>query len=141
MKMFGKRRIELPNEVRMQYSAPSFSFYIGKRFEVSSSEEVESILKKEEVPPVVLLYPGIPLLENPKAFGKALLAASYIVIFADKEDGLIKSFLSRLERQIFSPVPKTLAGAIVLDDEAEAGQLLLGIASREKRKCITLIVR
>lgn len=141
MSIFGKKKIQLPNEVRMQYSAPSFSFYMGKRFEVKSAEEAETVLRKEGGDPVVLVIPGLDLVENPSEWVKALLPCSYVVVLSKEKDKYISSFMDKLERKIFSPVPKPLAGAILFNNESEAAELLLGISSREKKKCLTLVVR
>ena len=141
MKLFGKRNIALPNEVRMQYSAPSFSFYMGKRFDVADSDGAEKIIKDEGGNPVVLVHPGINLLENPAQWVKSLLGASYVVVLGNSNEPYLASFVNKLEKQIFSPIPKALAGAIVLEDEKEAAELLLSISSKEKKKCITFFVR
>ena len=141
MKLFGKRNIALPNEVRMQYSAPSFSFYMGKRFDVDNSDEAEKIIKEEGGNPVLLIHPGINLLENPSSWVKALLGASSVVVMGNGKEPYLASFVDKLEKQIFSPIPKALAGSIVLEDEKEAAELLLSISSREKKKCITFFVR
>ena len=141
MKLFGKKKIQLPNEVRMQYSAPSFSFYIGKRFEVKKADEAEAVIRNEGGAPVVLLIPGIDFIESSSQWVKALLPSSYVVVLAKENDKYLSSFMDKLEKQIFSPIPKLLSGAILLDNESEAAELLLGISSREKKKCLTLVVR
>ena len=72
---------------------------------------------------------------------KALLGASYVVMMGNGKEPYLASFVDKLEKQIFSPIPKALAGSIVLEDEKEAAELLLSISSREKKKCITFFVR
>lgn len=136
--LFGNRKkIQLPEEERMQNNASSFSFAIGDTFQCNV-EEVRLLLKDRQGY-IVLLIPSESLLENPRGWIKALCNSSYIVVYGNEKEKKLKRFLSLLDRQIFSPIPKLVSGAICLDDQERIKEVVSALPAPEK--CITIISR
>lgn len=137
MKLFGKkRRARLPKNERVHYSASSFSFAIGDVFPISDAEEAKLLMHEREGY-VVLLMPNDDLFENPHLWAKALSLSSYVIMFGDKNDKEIKSFMRILDSVIFSPVPKLISGSYCTNNKEEAMQILESMPMGDK--CITII--
>ena len=112
---------------------------MGKRFETDDPDKAEEIIRKEGSP-VVVIIPGPSLFADPSEWVKALLPASYAVVMGDEKEKYLKDFMKRLDRQVFSPIPKKLAGAVCINDEKEAGDIVLGLSSG-KKGFVTIVVR
>ena len=138
MKFFVKKKnSKLTEEERMHYSASSFSFAVGDVFTVSDYEDARLLLESR-MGYVVILVPGDDLIENPRAWVRALSSASYVIIYADEKDNRLKPFLTALDGQIFSPLARTISGSIWLKDGAEIKQLASTLLAEGKR-CLTII--
>lgn len=137
MRLFGNRKkSRLPEEVRMQSDASSFSFTFGEHFSCMDDEDVRLLLKDRQGY-VVVLFLGESLLLNPRSWVKALSAASYVIVVSEQKDKRVKNFLSLLDSQIFSPIPKPLSGSICLTDKAEIESLINTFIESGKH-CITI---
>lgn len=121
----------------MQKNASSFSFAIGDTFQCNV-EEARLLLKTRQGY-IVLLIPSEDLLENPRSWIKALSNSSYIVVYGDEKEKKLKRFLSLLDRQIFSPIPKLVSGAICLDNPERIKEVVSALPAPEK--CITIVSR
>lgn len=138
MKFFvKKKKSKLTEEERMHFSASSFSFAVGDVFEVSDYEDVRLLLDSRPGY-VVILVPGEDLVENPRAWVKALSSSSYVIVYGNEKDRRLKSFLTALDGQIFSPLAKTLAGSICLEDDVAIKQLASTLLAEGKR-CLTIV--
>ena len=137
-KLFGNKKKKLPEEVRMHYSASSFSFAVGDVFPISTADEARLLLKDRQGY-VVILVPGEELLVEPRSWVKALSNASYVIVFGDEKNKALKKFLNLLDSQIFSPLPKPLAGSICVKTPDEVKNIVASLPNSER--CITIIPR
>ena len=139
LKLFGNRKkTTLPEEVRMHYSASSFSFAMGDVFPCSEAEEAKLLLKDRQGY-IVVLVPGEDLLAEPRPWVKALSLVSYVVVFGDEKEKYLKRFLTLLDGQIFSPIPKTLAGSICVSNPTDVKKVVQSLPN--SNRCITIIPR
>ena len=140
MKFFGNRRkTTMPREERMHYSASSFSFAVGDVFHCANSDEVSSLLKDRQGD-IVILYPGEDVVNNPRAWVRALSSSSYVIIVSSNKNKALKQFLRLLDAQIFSPLPKALSGSICLSDSTEIKTLAEKLLA-EGKHCLTISSR
>lgn len=139
MSLFGRSKKDKPDEVRMHY-APSFSFYVGKRFVFDDPSDVKLRINNNENP-IVILVPGPEMMAEPGKWVKALLSVSYLIIFGDEKDKGIKKLYTLFERQVFSPVPKAISGVICLNDESMIRAMAADFVQSGKKNIITIYTR
>ncbi len=136
-KLFGnKRKCKLPDEVRVQYSASSFSFTEDDVFSCSCADDAKDVMKEKQGYAVILI-PGLDLLSEPKTWVRVLSMASFVLVLGNKDEKYLKRFLSLLDAQVFSPLPKALSGSICVNDQEEARDIIQALPYSEK--CITII--
>ena len=135
--MFGRPKC-MPEEMRMRYGAPSFSLRLGLLTSPWTREECRKEKDKFRGK-VVLLYPGINMLNSPREWAKILSDAYYVVISAvSAEDEPIAALKKAFEREIYSHIVKHLTGVSVVESAEDALSLIKAITESSERECVTL---
>ena len=121
----------------MHCSAPSFSLRLGKTLSVWSKDELKSgkasISRK-----IIALYPGINMLSDPQSWAKLLSDAYFVVILFPFDYKPVSQLKKALERVIYSPLLKHLAGVAIARTEEEGVNLLRSIKVESEREIVTL---
>ena len=137
MAFFNSKKPELKEEMRMRYSAPSFSFKEGKVLSLWSIKEA-----KENIADfrgrIVVLHPGINIVLNPRSWMKVLSSASYIIICHSIDYKEIKEVKREAERIIYALTPSTLSGVSAVSSEEEARTVLFSVMDEMKKGVVTI---
>lgn len=134
--LFGKKK-SVPEEMRMHYSAPSFSFSRGSVTSPWTRDEAKAI-KSEYSDAIVLVHPGINMLLYPKDWVKILSDAYYVIILASKTEEPIVELRKAFEKEIYSPVAKHISGVSVASTIDEASAILSSIVTMSEKRVVTL---
>ena len=109
----------------MQYTAPSFLSFRGKRFIASGPKEAGRIISGNS-PAAVIFIPGPEALGSPRAWANALSAADYLIVLGNECAGMDR-LMEALDRIVFSPVARRLSSALFVQDGDKADELLLSV--------------
>lgn len=121
----------------MRFCAPSFSFFEGEVFSFLSGEEVKE--NKEKIKDkIVVFHPGVDVVLNPSTWANALSVSFYLVVCSQKEDESLKDFFSSLDRIVFSPLGRTLAGYSLTNSANDAFCIIESIQKESEREVITI---
>ncbi len=138
MAFFTKsKKPELKEEMRMRYSAPSFSFKYGECYSFWGLEDIKSNMSQIR-DTVAVIYPGINMLLYPRQWLKVLSCCCYLIICADRMDEEILKLKWEAERIIYSLNAQTLSGVSICSSPEEVTQILDSVLSETHKKVITI---
>lgn len=103
----------------MRFSAPSFSFKEGEVKEIWGKAEAKSLMK-EARGAILIVHPGINMLQNPREWASLFSSAIFVILCGSKEEKAILTLQKELDNVVYSPMRKTLAGAVLVDNLEEA---------------------
>ena len=107
------------DRVREQCAAPSFSLTVGEPCSISCAKELKEMLMREHH--AVLFYAPCQM-PDMNAWARALAYSSYAVI--PDNSVTAEKLYKAVDRLVFSPVPKRIAGAFLACNEEDAYRLL-----------------
>ncbi len=138
MAFFTKsKKPELKEEMRMRYSAPSFSFKYGECYSFWGLEDIKSNMSQIR-DTVAVIYPGINMLLYPRRWLKVLSCCCYLIICAGRMDEEILKLKWEAERIIYSLNAQTLSGVSICSSPEEVTQILDSVLSETHKKVITI---
>lgn len=106
----------------MRFSAPSFSFKEGEVKEVWGKAEAKALMEtaKESI---LVVHPGINMLQNPREWANLFASASFVILCGRKDDQDVQRMAKELDNVIYSPMRKTLSGAVLVESAEEASSV------------------
>ncbi len=123
MTLFWKKKKE---KVRIQDAVPSFFVSIGKDVSVSGPKEARKVCE-EYKPCAVVLVPDESVFSASRSWASALSSAAYLVVVAGEDDRKAKAFMRVVDSVIFSPLPRRLSSAFLVDTHEKASSLINGV--------------
>lgn len=138
MAFFTKsKKSDLKEEMRMRYSAPSFSFKCGECFSFWGLEDIKRNTAQIR-DTVAVIYPGVNMLLYPRQWVKVLSCCSYLIICADRTDEEILKLKWEAERIIYSLNAQTLSGVSICSSPEEVSTILDSVLRETHKKVITV---
>ncbi len=137
MAFFNSKKPELKEEMRMRYSAPSFSFKEGEvlsLWSIKDAKESASYFRGK----IVVLHPGINIVLNPRFWMRVLSSAQYIIICHSGDEKEIDALKKEAERIIYALTPSTLSGVSVARNEDDASSILGSLMDEMKKGVVTI---
>ena len=134
--IFSRKKPEVNEEMRMRFSAPSFSFRDGDYFSFWTLKEAKEN-KNKIVNKIVVFHPGINAIVSSRYWAN-YFSSSYYLIIGDKEERSIKSFLKEIEKIIYSPLSRSLTGVSITNSKDECISLVESIRSETNRGVVTI---
>ncbi len=112
-------------ELRMHFAAPSFFASIGKDCTAETPRDARLLCERES-PCSAVFIPSPQVFSAPRAWASALSSASYLVVIGDARIRAFSSFMGLLDGIVFSPAPRKLSSAFIVQTRDEALALIEG---------------
>ena len=135
--LFRHKKPEVDLEMRMRYSAPSFSLVEGdliSLWSIKEAREKKDLLKDK----IIIFHPGINSLLDPRAWAKMFSDSFYLIICGDKLDRYIQLFYKEVNKVIYSPLCHPLTGVSVVGELNSASQMVEEVKAMSKKKVLTI---
>lgn len=138
MAFFTKsKKPELKEEMRMRYSAPSFSFIRGECYYFWGLEDIKKDIQHIR-DSVAVIHPGVNMILYPRQWMKVLSCCSYIVICSKGRDEEVLMLKREAEKIIYSLNAQTLCGVSICSSPEEASVILDSVLGETHKKVITI---
>ena len=110
------RKSKDSSRVREYFSTPSF-FMPESVLRIKDQKALRRYLDKGGV---FVVFPSLSVLSSPSSWASALSSADYVAVVGDRNIPEFASFAKALDNIVFSPVPRRLAGAVMVKTPGEA---------------------
>ena len=110
------RKSKDSSRVREYFSTPSF-FMPESVLRIKDQKALRRYLDKGGV---FVVFPSLSVLSSPSSWASALSSADYVAVVGDRDIPEFASFAKALDNIVFSPVPRRLAGAVMVKTPGEA---------------------